>query len=52
MNSKYIFYIWIIFVIFDLIIFFFIDKELSILFALVMIPMFIHDILLGIFKKK
>lgn len=52
LNSIPVFYIWIFFVIFDLLVYEFMEKELAILFAILMTPIFIHDILLKIFKKR
>lgn len=51
-NSVPFFYQWTFFLFFDIIVYYFIDIDLSFLFAIFMIPIWINDILIKIFKEK
>ena len=52
LNEIPLLYIWMFFVVFDSFVCLYINPQIAILFALFMIPIFIHDILLKFFKYR
>lgn len=50
-SSIDIFPVWVLFVIVDIFIFYF-NESFAIFFAILMIPIFVHDILIKLFKTK
>jgi hypothetical protein len=52
LNEISFYYLWMFFIFFEIVVYYFMDTELSLLFAILMIPIWMHDILLTIFKGK